>query len=180
VLDFLYSAIYDNVLEGRDAMPDIGYVPTREPDIALRPSRSAGRAVLAGAIVIGVALAMLATPATEAARAAQAAGPELTTLLRAMAGLKLPFAASLLAATYWRLAVPVAPWRLAAYAAAGGAMAAGPVLVWDMAHIRLGALLLHAGLVASLLLLWRDPAVGARLEAIITKRRSVIRTRNVR
>ncbi len=59
-------------------------------------------------------------------------------------------------------------------------MAAGPVLVWDMAHIRLGALLLHAGLVASLLLLWRDPAVGARLEAIITKRRSVIRTRNVR
>jgi hypothetical protein len=163
-------------------MPDIGYLPAIETEVAHSPTWRTGRAVLAAAIAAGVALAMLATPAPapEAARAAQAAGPELTRLLRAMAGLKLLFAAGLLAATYWRLAVPAAPWRLAGYAAAGAAMVAGPVLIWDMAHIRLGALLLHGGLIANLLLLWQDPAVGARLAAIITKRRKVIRTQNVR
>ncbi len=40
-------------------------------------------------------------------------------------------------------------------------MAAGPVLIWEMVHVRLGVLLLHSGLLAGGLLLWRDPAVGA-------------------
>jgi hypothetical protein len=124
-----------------------------------------------------MALAALTTPAEEAARAAQAAGPELTRLLRAMAGLKLMFAAGLLAAAYWRLAVSASPWRLASYAAAGAAMAAGPVLIWEMAHIRLGALLLHGGLLAGGLLLWRDPAVGARLSTIVARRRAILRAR---
>ena len=56
-------------------------------------------------------------------------------------------------------------------------MAAGPVLIWDMVHIRLGALLLHGGLLATALLLWRDPAVGARLVALVTRRRAILRAR---
>ncbi len=56
-------------------------------------------------------------------------------------------------------------------------MAAGPVLIWDMAHIRSGALLLHAGLLAGGLLLWRDPVVGARLGAIVARRRAMLRAR---
>ena len=158
-------------------MPDIGYLPEIQPDVALRRGWMSGRAVLVGAIVAGAALAALATPAGEAARAAQAAGPELTRLLRAMVGLKLLFAAGLLAAAYWRLAALASTWRLASYAVAGAAMAAGPVLTWEMAHVRLGALPLHGGLLAGVLLLWRDPAVGARLGTMVARRRAIIRAR---
>ncbi len=158
-------------------MPDIGYSPEIQPEIALRRDWIVRRAVLVAAIVAGAAVAMLVTPAEEAAQAAQAAGPELTRLLRAMAGLKLMFAAGVVAAAYWRLVLPAATWRLASYAAAGAAMAAGPVLIWEMVHIRLGALLLHGGLLAAALLLWRDPAVGARLGAIVAKRRALLRAR---
>ena len=126
-------------------MPDIGYPPAIQDKVAVRSGWIAGRAVLGGAIVAGAALAGLATSAEEAARAAQAAGPELTRLLQAMAGLKLIFAGGLLAFTYWRLAVAAPTWRLACYATAGAAMAAGPVLIWEMAHVGLGALLLHSG-----------------------------------
>ena len=158
-------------------MPDIGYLPEIQSDVNSRRSWITRRAVLVGAIVAGVALAALTTPAEEAARAAQAAGPELTRLLRTMAGLKLMFAAGLLAAAYWRLAAPASTWRLASYAAAGAAMAAGPVLIWEMAHVRLGALLLHGGLLSCVLLLWRDPAVGAGLGVIVAKRRRVLAAR---
>jgi hypothetical protein len=56
-------------------------------------------------------------------------------------------------------------------------MAAGPVLIWGMVQVGAGALLLHAGLLASLLLLWRDPVVGARLAALVAKRRAALRSR---
>ncbi len=158
-------------------MPDNGFLPEMQFDIALRRGRIAGRAALVGAIVAGAALAALVTPVEEAARAAQAAGPELTRLLRSMAGLKLLFAAGLLAAAYWRLALPASMWRLASYAVAGAAMAAGPVLIWEMAHVRLGALLLHGGLLAGALLLWRDSVVGSRLGDMVARRREILRAR---
>jgi hypothetical protein len=92
-----------------------------------------------------------------------------------MAVLKAFMAAGLVAAVAWRLGAAVAlPW-LAAYAAAAAAMAAGPVLIWDMAHVGLGAVLLHGGLLAAVLLLWRDPVVGARLSAIVAARRAALR-----
>jgi peptidoglycan/LPS O-acetylase OafA/YrhL len=161
---------------GRD-MPDIGYTPKLQSDIALRPGGTVGRIVLVGAAVAAMAMAMLATTSDETARAVQAAGPELTRLLRAMAGLKLMVAGLLLAAVYWRMALPAPPWRLTSYTAAGAAMVAGPVLIWDMGHIPLGALLLHGGLLAAALLLWRDPAVGARLGAVVARRRAIVRAR---
>jgi hypothetical protein len=176
-LDFFGDATSDNLGKGARAMPDIGFSPSIQSDVDARGGWVAGRAVLVGAIVAGAALAAFATPASEAAQAAQAAGPELTRLLRAMAGLKMMFAACVLSAIAWRLAAPVSTWRVVSYGVAGAAMAAGPVLIWDMVHIRLGALLLHGGLLAGALLLWRDPAMGARLGAIVEKRRAMLRSR---
>ena len=90
-------------------MPDIGYSPAIQHENALRRDIITRRTVLGGALVAGATLAALVTPAAEAARAAQGAGPELTRLLRAMAGLKMIFAAGLFAAAYWRLAARLQP-----------------------------------------------------------------------
>jgi phosphate/sulfate permease len=158
-------------------MPDIGFLPSIESDVGGRDVAVAGRAVLVSFVLAGAVLAAFATPSGQAAQAAHLAGPELTRLLRAMAGLKLLFAAVMLAAFAWRLAVPASAWRLVCYGVAGAAMAAGPVLIWDMVHIPLGALLLHGGLLAGALLFWRDPAVGARLGAMVDRRRSTFRHR---
>jgi hypothetical protein len=126
--------------------------------------------VVAGAAVAG----LLVTGADASSAAVAQAGPELTRLLRAMAGLKLLMGVALVAGLLWRLGGPVGPVRFAAYAAAAAAIAAGPALIWGMVHVGVGAALLHGGLLAALLLLWRDPATGARLAAVIARRRLAI------
>jgi len=125
--------------------------------------------VLSATVAAAVAGALYTEPVA-AARALANAGPDLTRLLRAMAAIKAAMALAVLAAVSWRLASPAGPARLAAYALACAAMAAGPGLIWDMAHLVAGAGLLHAGLIAALVLLWRDPAVGARLERDVFRR----------
>ncbi|MBS0560106.1 MAG: hypothetical protein JSR21_08635 [Proteobacteria bacterium] len=133
------------------------------------------RAALAAA-VLGGALAGGVWGGHDAAGLA-AADPQYAMLMRAMAGLKAVFALAAAGAVFWRLGAPAAfPW-LAAYLAAAAAMAAGPGLIWGIAHIGLGALLLHGGLLATVLLLWRDRAVGERLAAIVAARRAAIRAR---
>jgi hypothetical protein len=97
---------------------------------------------------------------------------DLTHLLRAMALIKSVMAVAAAGAVLWRLALPVTPARLAIYALACAAMAGGPGLIWDMAHVGAGALLLHAGLLATILLLWRDPAVSRRLAELVAARRA--------
>ncbi len=119
-------------------MPDIGFLPSVASDVAVCRAGVAGRAVLVGAIVAGAALAAFSTPVAETAQAVHAAGPELTRLLRAMAGLKLLFAGAILAAIVWRMEWPASTRWVVCYCVAGAAMAAGPVLIWDMVHIRLG------------------------------------------
>jgi hypothetical protein len=99
------------------------------------------------------------------------AGEDLTRLLRAMAALKALIAACAAAAVLWRLGAEISPPWFTAYALACCAMGAGPGLIWSMAYVGVGALLLHAGLLASLLLIWRDPVVSERLSAIIAARR---------
>ncbi len=134
-------------------------------------------AVRATALVLiaGTCLAgFLATGHVQAAHAVSADGPELTRLLRSMALLKMVMAAAATAAILWRLGSAAGPFWLAAYATAGLAMWMGPGLIWHMAHLNLGALLLHGGLFGSLVLLWRDPSVGERLAAIIAKRRALL------
>jgi hypothetical protein len=162
-------------------VPDIGYVDRSlsllQPAQALPSARGAvGRRFLLLAIVVtGLVGGWLATPAGLVARAAADAGPELTTLLRGMAAMKALAAGGLVAAIVWRLSAPIAWGRYVAYAAASACMAVGPVLIWNLVHLRLGALLLHAGLLAAVVLLWRDPAVGARLQGVIDRRRAALR-----
>ncbi len=134
----------------------------------LRPQ--AARAAM-GIVLVAAAAAGLCATSTEAARHAVAiSGPELTRLLRFMAVLKSGMAAAAAVAVLWRLGSP-APFRwLAAYGLGGAAIAAGPGLIWGMAHVGCGALLLHGGLFAILVLLWRDPAVAARLTALLAAR----------
>ena len=91
-----------------------------------------------------------------------------------MAVLKAMMAAGATAAVLWRFGVPVKPLRFAAYAVSCGAMWAGPGLIWSMARVGTGALLLHGGLLACVLLLWRDPAVAARLASMVTARRAAL------
>jgi hypothetical protein len=138
-------------------------------------SPAMARTVLAVAILAALAVGALATGPDAVTRAVAASGPDLTRLLRAMAALKAIMAAGAVAAMVWRLGSAVAlPW-LTGYAAAAAAMAAGPELIWGMAHVGIGAALLHGGLLASVLLLWRDPAVGARLSAVVAARRAALR-----
>lgn len=136
------------------------------------------RAVLLLATVAAFAAGYALTGAGPSAAAVNQAGPELTHLLRAMAALKLLMGASLMAGVWWRLGDPVGPVRLAFYAAAAAAIASGPALIWGMVHVGAGAVLLHSGLAATLLLLWRDPATAARLAAAITARRRALARRS--
>jgi len=109
-----------------------------------------------------------AAPASSAAVAH--AGADLTRLLRFMAVLKGGIAVAAGAAVFWRLGAAITlPW-FAAYAAACGAMAAGPGVIWAMVHVGLGAILLHGGLLAVILLLWRDPGTAGRLQTILLRR----------
>jgi hypothetical protein len=123
-------------------------------------------AIIAAALVAG--FAATGTQATQLAILHD--GPALTRLMRFMAGLKAVMVMAASAAVLWRLGAAISLPRFAAYAVTCASMAAGPGLIWGMAHIGLGALLLHGGLFATLLLIWFDPAVSARLAGIIATR----------
>jgi hypothetical protein len=123
-------------------------------------------------LVLCVVIALVGVLAAPGNAAAALADPDLTRLLRAMAGLKALAAAGAIAAAWWRLGAPVTWLRFAAYALASAAMAVGPGLIWQMAHVVIGALLLHGGLLAAIVLLWRDPAMGARLAELLAARRA--------
>jgi hypothetical protein len=128
------------------------------------------RFALVMVMVLCAAVAFTGVDAQASAAAARADGPALARLMRFMAGIKSLMALGAAAAVMWRLGVAASGAWLAAYAAACGAMAAGPVLIWGLVHVGLGALLLHGGLLACVVMLWRDPAVGARLAAVLVRR----------
>ncbi len=98
-------------------------------------------------------------------------------LLRGMAAIKLLMAALVCAGVAWRLGDGAGLSWLLAYACACAAMAAGPGLIWDMAHLSAGAALLHGGLLAGVLLLWRDKATGQRLGPLVPARRTRLSAR---
>ncbi len=130
------------------------------------------QAVVLLAFVVAALAGFLATDGATAAHAVEHAGGDLTRLLRAMAAIKAAMAVGVMAAVVWRLSTPApTPW-LVGYTVAGAVMAAGPGLIWDMAYLGTGALLLHGGLAACAILLWKDPAVGSRLAAMIATRRA--------
>ena len=133
----------------------------------------AAQLVLLGATCAALAGGLLANGGS--AHDVAQAGPDLTRLLRAMAGIKALMAACAVAVVLWRLQTPVSAWRLSLYALAAAGMAAGPGLIWGMAHVASGAFALHAGLIACVLLLWRDPEVGRRLEVLVARKRAALR-----
>ena len=63
----------------------------------------------------------------------------------------------------WRLRYPVRPALAAGYLVSLGAMAAGPGLIWSMAHVVLGAVVLHASLLAYAVMFLRDEGSPAML-----------------
>jgi hypothetical protein len=127
---------------------------------------AASRTILLLVVAAAVAISLRSLGSDAPVRA----GSDLTNLLRFMAALKAVLAVGALAGVFWRLAAPATLSRLAVYAIASGAMAAGPGLIWGMDHVALGALLLHGGLVASIVLLWRDPASASLLSKAVTYR----------
>ncbi len=144
----------------------------REFPARLSVNAAPARAVVILSVTVAAAAGLLTLGTASSAHAIAQAGPDLTRLLRAMAGLKLLMAAAALAAVLWRLALPASLPRVAGYALAGAAMAAGPGLIASMSHVAAGALLLHAGLLATILMLWQDPATTHRLQTLINRRRS--------
>lgn len=140
-------------------------------------SPNALRLLLLLLIAAAVTGGAFATSGAAAAQAVADAGSDLVRLLRVMAALKVGLALGATAAVSWRLGSAVTPAWFAAYAIACGAMGAGPALIWSMAHVGTGALLLHGGLAAVVLLLWRDPGVADRLAAMITARRAALAVR---
>jgi hypothetical protein len=126
--------------------------------------------------VAGAALAAGLAFNSGSEHAVAQAGPDLTRLLRAMAAMKAMMAVGAIAVVLWRLQSPVLAGRFSLYAAATAGMAAGPGLIWTMAHVASGAFLLHAGLIASVLLLWRDPEVSRRLELLVARKRAALRS----
>ncbi len=137
-----------------------------------RATPSLPRAVLVLVLAAAAVAGFVATGGDATSAAIADSGADLTRLLRAMAAIKMAMAACAAAAVAWRLGAPVSPKWFAGYALASVAMAAGPGLIWDMAHVAAGAALLHAGLLATIVLLWRDPAVGARLAVLVAARRA--------
>ena len=132
----------------------------------------------AQAFVVAVACAAFAVgfmATSGSAHAVAQAGPDLTRLLRGMAALKARMALGAGAAVLWRLQTPVSGARFSLYAASVAGMAAGPGLIWQMVHIVSGAALLHAGLILCIVLLWRDPGVGQRLEQLVARKRAALR-----
>jgi hypothetical protein len=151
----------------------------RDAPLLLEQSVTHQKARLALGLLIVAAIfaAYVATSPELAAAAVAQAGPDLTRLMRGMAAIKALMAVAAGAAVMWRLGAPVT-WRwFAAYALACTAMAAGPVVIWQMQYLRLGALLLHGGLFTTVVLLWRDPAMGRRLEDAVNARRLALRAK---
>ena len=140
-------------------------------------SSAMARTLLVLVTAASIAAGLLATGTEASASAIALAGADLTYLLRAMALLKVAMAVGMAAAVLWRLGSSITLVWWAAYALACAGMAAGPGLIWQMAYVRTGALLLHAGLFAALILLWRDPVTGARLSMMVVARRAVLRAR---
>jgi len=133
-------------------------------------SPAMARGFLVLVIAAAAAAGAMGAAAPTSSVAVAHAGQELTRLLRFMAVLKSGIAVAACAAVFWRLGAPVTLPRFAAYATACAAMAAGPGLIWAMAHVGLGAVLLHGGLLAVILLLWRDPGTAGRMQAILARR----------
>ena len=85
---------------------------------------------------------------------------QLVFLLRFMALVKGAMVLGALGLTQWRLRRPASDRLALGYGVALATMALAPGLIWSLAAIAPGAACFHAGLLAFLVLAWRDDAVA--------------------
>lgn len=111
------------------------------------------RAALAAAVLAGLGMGALL-----GAEAPPVPDPALLTLLRFMAAVKAALALGAAGAAWWRLRDAAGPGMVAAYAASAGVMAAGLWPIASGAHVALGGMLVHGGLIAGGITAWRDRA----------------------
>ncbi len=106
------------------------------------------------------------------------AGSDLLVLMRFMAVVKAAMALGAVALVWWRMGAPVGRGAAAAYVMAAAVMAVGPGLIWDMRHIALGAVAVHGGLSALLVVGWLDRAGWNSLvgEAVARRRMRLARS----
>ncbi|MEL7029737.1 MAG: hypothetical protein AAGL49_11120 [Pseudomonadota bacterium] len=136
-----------------------------QTDLTLTP-------VLARTAIMASAAAGLAAGGLMGGEGSVRMEADLARLLQAMAAIKALLLAPLLAAILWRLGSPSRLRWIGAYGLLAGLSTAGVAMVWTLAHVGLGAALLHGGLLGGVLLLWRDPGVKARLDRTIARRRA--------
>lgn len=147
--------------------------PTRAAVFTPAKRRAGLLAVIAVAVIAG----SFANPSQASHLAMVNDGAALTRLMRFIAVIKAGMAVVVSAVVLWRLGAAITlPWFIG-YSSSCAAMAVGPGLIWGMASIGLGALLLHGGLLISILLVWRDPAVGVLLANTVAARRQFIASR---
>ncbi len=139
--------------------------------VTIARPRVSTRALVLIVAVLGLTAGFLATGDDASMHARQAAGPELTHLLQMMAGLKLALALGAAVLIDWRLRQPAGPMAAAGYLVALGLMSAGPGLVWGMAHVMLGAGLLHAGLLTLIVLSCKDDGMWSRMRRVTSRAR---------
>jgi hypothetical protein len=84
------------------------------------------------------------------------AGSDLVLLMRFMAGVKAAMALGAVALVAWRMGAPTGRGTVAAYVVATAVMAVGPGLIWNMQDVAYGAMAVHGGLSAIMLVAWRD------------------------
>lgn len=135
---------------------------TYRPALAeARVGRPALRLALMVAVMLGAVIGFTATSGPAAALAIADAGTELTRVLRAMALIKLALAGGVVWLVDWRLRFPVNLRFAMGYIGGALVMAMGPGVIWDMAHVALGAALLHGAGAMLLVLFYRDPGSPA-------------------
>ena len=84
---------------------------------------------------------------------------QLILLLRFMVLIKTAMVVGAVALAQWRLRASISDAMAFGLAAATATMALAPGLIWSMHYIIQGAVCFHAGLLAYLVLAWRDGSV---------------------
>ncbi len=119
----------------------------------------------AACVIAGMSavLGFLATSPAATSASVHAAGRELEMLLRFMAVVKAGFALGLVSLAAWRLGFPAQPGIATAYLAACALMPAGAGLIWGLAHVVIGALLFHSGMILLIAVGWVDQETAGEL-----------------
>lgn len=109
---------------------------------------------LYGAVVLAAGAGILV--AARQSGASDAMEWQLALLLRFMAVVKMAMVAGALGVAHWRLRDPGSAGTVLGLVAATALMAVAPGLIWSCRHIILGASCFHLGLLAYLVIAWRD------------------------